>query len=79
MKHPRARKESISYQGVEVGMKIEVFPEGMDRHDGSSDSLGKVQCRALKIQDAALGDAAEFLDESSLLLSELLFKRRLHP
>ena len=66
MKHPRARKESISYQGVEVGMKIEVFPEGMDRHDGSSDSLGKVQCRALKIQDAALGDAAEFLDESPM-------------
>jgi hypothetical protein len=25
MKHPRARKESVSHQGVEVGMKIEVF------------------------------------------------------
>lgn len=46
-----------------MGMEVEVFTKGVDLHDGSADSFGKVQCRALKIHEAYVGNAAEFLDE----------------
>jgi len=61
MKYPRPRKEPVSHQGVEMWMEVEVFTEGVDGHDGSADYLGKVQCRALKINEAAVDNPAEFV------------------
>ncbi len=66
MKHPRSCKESVCHQGMKMGVKVEVFTEGVDGHDGSAHPVGKVQGCALKIEQASVGDAAEFLDESPM-------------
>jgi hypothetical protein len=44
-------------------MEVEVSTKGEDLHDGSADSFGKAQCRALKIHEADAGNPAEFIDE----------------
>jgi hypothetical protein len=46
-------------EGVDVRMKIEVLPEGVDGHDDAGDALGQVQGRAQVFCQAFTGQATE--------------------
>ena len=39
----RAGEQAVGYESVEVRVKIEVFAEGVNRHDDAGQPVGKVQ------------------------------------
>ena len=47
-------------------MEVEVFAEGMNGHDDAGRALGQPERGAMELGQAAVGDAAEFLDEPAM-------------
>ena len=54
----RAQEEPVGHQGVQVGMKVEVFAEGMDGHDDAGLAVGKIQRSARVFKQALVSDVA---------------------
>jgi hypothetical protein len=69
VKHPRSCKESVCHQGMKMGVKVEVFTEGVDGHDGFAHPVGKVQSCALKRIKATLQTigGVKFIHENPLV------------
>ena len=66
MEQPGAHEETVGDQGVRVGMEVEVLAEGVNRHDGTGQSLGQGK-----------GGAPSFLPLYEQL--EIIDKTRLPP
>jgi len=66
MEKPAVHKEPVGGQRVEVRVEVEVFAEGVDGHDDAGRALGQAERGALELGQAAVGDAAEFLDEPAM-------------
>ena len=65
VEEPRASKKPAGDQGVEVGVEVQVFTEGVDGHDDARHALGHARRRAQELHQALVGDAAEILLSSS--------------
>ena len=63
MKKSAVHEESVGDQRVQVRVEVEVFAEGVDGHDHARRAFGQTERGALELGQAAVGDAAEFLDE----------------
>ena len=47
-------------------MEVEVFAEGVDGHDHARRAFGQTERGTLELGQAAVGDAAELLDEPAV-------------
>jgi len=63
VKKSAVHEESVGDQRVQVRVEVEVFAEGVDGHDHARRAFGQTERCALELGQAAVGDAAEFLDE----------------
>ena len=61
-------EEAVGDEGVEVGMEIEVFAEGVEGHDDAGDALGAGQGGAEVFLEAFMGEGAEALEEVAVAL-----------
>ena len=66
MEKPAVHEEPVGGQCVEVRVEVEVFAEGMNGHDDACRALGQAERGALKLGQAPVGDAAEFLDKPAM-------------
>gem|GEM_PF-2329491 len=66
VKKSAVHEEPVGDQRVEVGVEVEVFAEGMNGHDDARRAFGQTERGALELGQAAVGDAAEFLDEPAV-------------
>ena len=66
MKKPAVHEEPVGYERMEVRVEVEVFAEGMDGHDDAGRALRQPELGALELGQAAVGDAAKFLDEPAM-------------
>ena len=66
MEKPAVHKEPVGHERVEVRVKIQVFAEAVDRHYDARRALGQSERGALELNEAAVGDGAEFLDEAAM-------------
>ena len=66
MEKPAVHEEPVGGQRVEVRVEVEVFAEGMNGHDDAGRALGQPERGAMELGQAAVGDAAEFLDEPAM-------------
>ena len=74
MKLALAIKQSVRYQRVQVRMEVEIFAEGVDRHDDGCDAVLLTVVNAAcvaeritqKVTRALMRDAAELLEQSAV-------------
>jgi len=59
----RAHEQTIRDQGVQVGVKVEVLAEGVDRHDDAGQAVGQVERGAQVVEQALVGQAAQVLEQ----------------
>jgi hypothetical protein len=62
-----AQEESVGHESMQVGMKVEVFAEGVNGHDDAGHAVGLVQGDAHDIADAFVRDAAEVFKQISMV------------
>ena len=61
-------EEAVGDEGVDVGVEIEVFAEGVEGHDDAGDALGAGQGGAEVFLEAFMGEGAEALEEVAVAL-----------
>ena len=74
MKLSLAIKKSVRYQRVQVRMEVEIFAEGVDRHDDGCDAVLLTVVNAIslaklitqKVTHALMRDATELLEQSAV-------------
>ena len=66
MEKPAVHEEPVGREGVEVRVEVEVLAERMNGHDDTRRALGQAKRGALELGQAAVGDAAEILDEPAM-------------
>ena len=74
MKLPRAIKQAVRHQRVQVRMKVEIFAECVDRHDDGWNAIVRRVANAAciaeritqKVTHALMRDAAELLEQSAV-------------
>ena len=71
-----AIKQSVRHQRVQVRMKVEIFAEGVDRHDDGWNAIVRRVANAVRVAEritqkvthALMRDAAELLEQLSVKL-----------
>ena len=74
MKLALAIKQSVRHQRVQVRMKVEIFAEGVDRHDDGWNAIVRRIANAVRVAEritqkvthALMRDAAELLEQSAV-------------
>jgi hypothetical protein len=62
------KKEAVGHEGVNVGMEVEVFAEGVQGHDHARYAFGAVERRAEVFGNALVGQGAELFEEAAMAL-----------
>ena len=62
-----AQEETVGHEQVQVGMKVEIFPESMYGHNDTGHTLGLIQGDPHDIADTLLGDAAEVFEQIAVV------------
>ncbi len=63
-----SEEEAIGHEGVDMGMEVQVFAEGMKGQDDAGDAIGAVQGGAEVLGQALVGQGAEPLEEVAMAL-----------
>lgn len=63
-----SEEQAIGYEGVHVGMEVEVFAEGVERHDDAGDAFGAVQGGAEVLGEALMREGAKAFQEAAVAL-----------
>ena len=66
MKLTIAIEETIGNQRVQVRMEVEIFTEGVDRHDDGWDAVRLAKRITQKIAHALMRDTTELLQQSAM-------------
>jgi hypothetical protein len=67
IKGPAGSKKPVSHDGVEMGMKPGVIPEGVDHHDHAEDAVIQAQHRAEEHLQALVGAMAKLCQELAVV------------
>ena len=62
-----AQEQPVGHEQVQVGMKVEIFPESMYGHNDTWHTLGLIQGDPHDIADTLLGDAAEVFEQIAVV------------
>ena len=67
VEQPRAHEQPVGDQGVKMRVPIEVFAEGVDRHDDAGHAVGQVERGAQVFEQALVRDAAQILEQVAVV------------